>query len=89
MIGAGCGIGEHNLSQHSVKWCEKSGLASSWWPPVEVYTARYEREHGHKPQGRRYWRFVLVSSSVQAGVRVTSLRATVSTLGANTGSRMI
>jgi len=27
MIGAGCGIGEHNLSQHSVKWCEKSGLA--------------------------------------------------------------
>jgi len=26
MIGAGCGIGEHNLSQHSVKWCEKSGL---------------------------------------------------------------
>jgi hypothetical protein len=26
MIGAGCGIGEHNLSQHSIKWCEKSGL---------------------------------------------------------------
>jgi hypothetical protein len=29
MIGAGCGIGEHNLSQHSVKWCEKSGLAGA------------------------------------------------------------
>ena len=34
---------------------------------IEVYTARYEREHGHKPQGRRYWRFVLVSSSIAAG----------------------
>ena len=34
---------------------------------IEVYTTRYEREHGHKPQGRRYWRFVLVSSSIAAG----------------------
>ncbi len=33
---------------------------------IEVYTARYEREHGHKPQGRRYWRFTLVSSSITA-----------------------
>jgi hypothetical protein len=33
---------------------------------IEVYTARYEREHGHKPQGRRYWRFTLVSSSIAA-----------------------
>jgi hypothetical protein len=31
---------------------------------IEVYTARYEREHGHKPQGRRFWRFTLVSSSI-------------------------
>ena len=31
MIGAGCGIGEHNLSQHSVKWCEKSGLGAPLW----------------------------------------------------------
>jgi len=31
---------------------------------IEIYTARYEREHGHKPQGRRFWRFVLVSSSI-------------------------
>jgi len=29
---------------------------------IEVYTDRYEREHGHKPQGRRFWRFTLVSS---------------------------
>jgi hypothetical protein len=27
---------------------------------IEVYTARYEREHGHKPQGKRFWRFILV-----------------------------
>ena len=33
---------------------------------IEVYTARYEREHGHKPQGRRFWHFVLVSSSITA-----------------------
>jgi len=33
---------------------------------IEVYTARYEREHGHKPHGRRFWRFTLVSSSVTA-----------------------
>jgi hypothetical protein len=33
---------------------------------IEVYTARYEREHGHKPQGRRFWRFTLVSSSITA-----------------------
>jgi len=31
---------------------------------IEVYTARYEREHGHRPEGRRFWRFTLVSSSV-------------------------
>jgi hypothetical protein len=31
---------------------------------IEVYTDRYQREHGHKPQGRRFWRFTLVSSSV-------------------------
>jgi hypothetical protein len=31
---------------------------------IEVYTARYEREHGHKPQGKRFWRFILVSESV-------------------------
>jgi len=30
---------------------------------IEVYTDRYQREHGHKPQGRRFWRFTLVSSS--------------------------
>lgn len=28
---------------------------------IEVYTARYEREHGHKPVGRRFWCFTLVS----------------------------
>ena len=31
---------------------------------IEVYTARYEREHGHKPQGKRFWRFILVSQNV-------------------------
>ena len=36
---------------------------------IEVYTARYEREHGHKPQGRRFWRFTLVSSSITANDR--------------------
>lgn len=33
---------------------------------IEVYTGRYEREHGQKPVGRRFWRFTLVSSSVTA-----------------------
>jgi hypothetical protein len=33
---------------------------------IEVYTARYEREHGHKPQGKRFWRFILVSQNVTA-----------------------
>jgi hypothetical protein len=33
---------------------------------IEVCTDRYQREHGHKPQGRRYWRFTLVSSSITA-----------------------
>jgi hypothetical protein len=33
---------------------------------IEIHTARYEREHGHKPQGRRFWRFTLVSSSITA-----------------------
>lgn len=28
---------------------------------IEVYTGRYEREHGQKPVGRRFWRFTLVS----------------------------
>lgn len=33
---------------------------------MEVDTSRYEREHGRKPAGRRFWRFVLVSGSVTA-----------------------
>jgi len=32
---------------------------------IEVYTARYQREHGQ----RRYWRFTLVSSSITANDR--------------------
>ena len=35
-------------------------------PDIEVYTERYEREHGHKPLGRRFWTFTLVSGSVTA-----------------------
>jgi len=31
---------------------------------IEIYTERYEREHGHKPVGRRFWNFTLVSSTV-------------------------
>lgn len=31
---------------------------------IEIYTDRYEREHGRRPAGRRFWRFMLVSSSV-------------------------
>ena len=31
---------------------------------IEVYTDRYEREHGHKPVGRRFWCFTLVSDRV-------------------------
>jgi hypothetical protein len=31
---------------------------------IEIYTERYEREHGRKPAGRRFWRFILVSPSV-------------------------
>lgn len=30
---------------------------------MKVDTSRYEREHGRKPAGRRFWRFVLVSGS--------------------------
>ena len=30
---------------------------------VEVYTGRYEREHGHTPAGRRFWHFTLVSEA--------------------------
>ncbi|WFU66733.1 hypothetical protein [Bradyrhizobium brasilense] len=33
---------------------------------IEVHTDRYEREHGRKPAGRRFWRFTLVSSTVTA-----------------------
>ena len=31
---------------------------------IEIYTDRYEREHGRKPAGRRFWRFTLVSGTV-------------------------
>jgi hypothetical protein len=30
---------------------------------IEVYTARYEREHGQPPAGRRFWLFTLVSET--------------------------
>lgn len=33
---------------------------------IEVYTGRYEREHGQKPVGRRFWAFTIVSSTVTA-----------------------
>lgn len=33
-------------------------------PDIEITTDRYEREHGQKPVGRRFWCFVLVSASV-------------------------
>jgi hypothetical protein len=33
---------------------------------IEVYTGRYEREHGQKPVGRRFWRFTLVSGTITA-----------------------
>jgi hypothetical protein len=33
---------------------------------IEVYTARYAREHGHKPQGKGFWRLILVSQNVPA-----------------------
>jgi hypothetical protein len=33
---------------------------------IEIYTERYEREHGRKPAGRRFWRFTLVSSTITA-----------------------
>ncbi|WP_028167567.1 hypothetical protein [Bradyrhizobium elkanii] len=31
---------------------------------LTICTARYEREHGQKPQGRGYWRFLLISAAV-------------------------
>ena len=31
---------------------------------IEVYTDRYQREHGHKPVGRKFWSFTLVSDTV-------------------------
>ena len=31
---------------------------------ITIDTASYEREHGHKPRGRDYWRFVLCTSRV-------------------------
>jgi hypothetical protein len=33
---------------------------------IPVDTSRYERKHGRKPVGRRYWSFTLVSSSITA-----------------------
>lgn len=33
---------------------------------MEVDTTRYEREHGRKPAGRRFWRFILVSDTITA-----------------------
>ena len=33
---------------------------------IEVYTARYEREHNQKPVGRRFWCFTIVSSTITA-----------------------
>lgn len=33
---------------------------------MEIDTARYEREHGRKPAGRRYWRFLLISGTITA-----------------------
>jgi hypothetical protein len=33
---------------------------------IEIYTERYEGEHGHKPAGRRFWRFTLVSPTAAA-----------------------
>ncbi|MHC2336251.1 hypothetical protein [Bradyrhizobium sp. USDA 4454] len=30
---------------------------------IEVYTARYERQHGHAPAGRRFWLFTFVSET--------------------------
>lgn len=42
-------------------------------PDIEVYTERYEREHGHKPMGRRFWSFTLVSHSVTAKDHFLSL----------------
>lgn len=37
-------------------------------PDIEINTTRYEREHGHKPVGRRFWCFVLVSHSITSSV---------------------
>jgi hypothetical protein len=31
---------------------------------IEVNTTRYEREHGQKPVGRKFWCFVLVSDTI-------------------------
>jgi hypothetical protein len=33
---------------------------------MQVDTTRYEREHGRKPTGRRFWRFILVSDTITA-----------------------
>jgi hypothetical protein len=34
---------------------------------------RYQREHGHKPQVKRFWRFILVSQNVTAKDHTLSL----------------
>jgi hypothetical protein len=31
---------------------------------IEINTTRYEREHGHPPAGRKFWRFVLISDTI-------------------------
>lgn len=31
---------------------------------IEIHTARYEREHGQKPVGKRFWRFTIVSPTI-------------------------
>jgi len=33
---------------------------------IEIYTDRYEREHGRKPLGRGFWRFTVVSPTITA-----------------------
>jgi hypothetical protein len=49
-----------------LKFPQRPRSASRMPDTIEVYTARYEREHGHKPQGKRFWRFILVSQNVTA-----------------------
>jgi hypothetical protein len=48
-------------------------LAAACYIGPSSAAERYQREHGHKPQVKRFWRFILVSQNVTAKDHTLSL----------------